>query len=79
MRVTGIHLQRCALHELGRQQRRRGDGDDLVIVAVKNKSGHVELLEIFGEVGFGESFDAILARLHSTHHSLEPPLIANAF
>src|ERR1700686_3086078 len=41
-----IHLKRRTLHKLRGLQSRCADRHDLVIVAMKNESGHVELLEV---------------------------------
>ena len=58
-----VDLQRGALHDLRRQQRRSADRYDLIIVAVQNERRHIDLLEILGEVRFGEHFDAFVGAL----------------
>src|SRR5262245_34548806 len=56
-----IHLQRrigCNFHaELGRVGKR----NDLVVIAVNDESGHVNLYEVFGEIGLGEDLDAVVS------------------
>ena len=79
VRETWIHLQLGALDNLRRHQARRADRHDLIIVAMKNESWHVELLEVFGEVRFREGLDAVVVGLHSSQHTLQPPLLADAF
>src|ERR1700722_18225985 len=79
MRETRIHLKRRILHKLCRLQGRGAYRHDLIVIAMKNESWHVELFEIFGEVRLGEGLDAVVARLHPAHHSLEPPFFPNAF
>jgi hypothetical protein len=44
VREARIHPKHRTLTSFADLQRRRADGYDLVIVAVKNESGHVELL-----------------------------------
>ena len=61
--APGIHLQRGALDDLGREQGRGADRHDLIVVAVEDERRHVELLEIFGEIRLGEGLDAIDRRL----------------
>src|SRR4030081_1179808 len=46
---------------------------------MKNEGWHIELLQIFCEVSLREGLDAIVMRLNAAHHSLEPPVFANAF
>jgi hypothetical protein len=58
-------FQRGALDQLRRKKRRVADGHDLIVVSMENECRHVELLEIFGEVRFGEGFDAIVSGLES--------------
>src|SRR5580698_7711951 len=79
MGETRIHFQRRTLHKLRRQRSRRDDRNDLIILAMKNEGRHVELLEVLSEVRFGESLDAVVAGLYSSHHALEPPLLPDAF
>lgn len=60
VRKTGIDLQRGILYELCGHQRRRADRYDLVIVAMKDQGRHIEFLQVFREVGLGESLDTIV-------------------
>ena len=43
VRKTGVHLERGILYQFCGLQGGRADGHDLVIVAMKNESGHLEL------------------------------------
>ena len=78
MRRARNDFQRGAFDQLRRKHGRVADGHDLVVVAVKDQRGHVEFLEIFGEVGFGERFDAVVDGFVSGHHALQPEGIAQA-
>ncbi len=78
MRSTGIDPKRCSLDQLRRKQRRGADGYDLVIVAVQDESGNVELLEVLGEVSLGELLDAVEAGFVRGQHTLQPERITQA-
>ncbi len=56
-----VDLQRRALDDLGREQRRGADRHDLIVVAVQDQRRHVELLQVLGEVGLGKRLDAEIA------------------
>ena len=76
VRRARIDLQRGALDELGREQRRGADRHDLVVVAVQDQRRHVELLEVLGEVRLGERLDAVVDGLEAGQHPLQPERIA---
>src|SRR4029077_4018609 len=76
---TRIHFERGALHNLRGHQSRRADRHDLVIVAMKNESWHVELLEVLSKIRLREGLDAVIARFHPSHHPLPPPVLPDAF
>ena len=61
MRVARVHLQRAVLEQLDRQFGRVCDRDDLVVVAVHHQGGDLDGLEVFGEVGFRERLDPLVA------------------
>ena len=46
---------------------------------MKDESWNIELLKVLGEIRLRECFDAVVARLHASHHSLKPPLLPDAF
>src|SRR5437588_9521482 len=50
VRKTWIDLQRGVLHNLRGHQSRRTDRHDLIVVAVKNESWHIELLQVFSKI-----------------------------
>ncbi|MCW3059206.1 MAG: putative bromoperoxidase [Capsulimonas sp.] len=75
MRGAGVDLQGGVLNKLSREKRRSADGDDLVGVAVRNQCRDIELLQVLGEVGFGELLDAIQHALDPGLHALEPERI----
>jgi hypothetical protein len=52
MRRTGIDLQYRAFHEFDGKPCGSSDRHNLVIVAMQDESGNVDLFQIFGEVGF---------------------------
>ena len=78
VRRAGNNFQRGALDQLRRKQRRIGDGHDLIVVAVQDQGGDVDLLEVFGEIRFGEGLDAVVGGLQPAHHPLQPEGIAQA-
>ena len=59
MRCAGIYLQRRVLDQLGGEQGRIGDRHDLVVIAMNNQRRDIDLLVVFGEVGFGELLDTV--------------------
>src|SRR5215469_2302184 len=78
MRCAVDYLQRGALDELRREKSRSCNRHDLVVVAVKNQSGYIELLQIFSLVGLREGFYAVILRLDPRHHALQPEEISQA-
>src|ERR1035441_7717892 len=62
-----VDLELGAFDDLGGEQASGGDGDDLVVVAVKDEGGHIELLQDLGAVGLGEGFDAVVGGGKSAH------------
>src|SRR5215470_6713879 len=75
MRPARIHLERRALDELRGKRPRIGERYDLVIVAVQDKRGDLDRLQVLGEVGLRECLDAVVVRLRTSHHSLAPPVV----
>ena len=67
------------LEELGRKQRSVLVGNNLIVVAVHHQRGHVDALQILGEVGFRENLDPDVMRVSRAHHALAPPIIDGAF
>src|ERR1700709_1528674 len=65
-----INLQCRPFNNLRGKQTRCNDGHDLIVVAVKDESRHIELLEILGEISFRKRLDAIERGLKSAKHSL---------
>src|SRR5260370_33000796 len=46
---------------------------------MENQCRNINLLEIVPEVGLREGLDAVVVSFDSTHHSLQPPMLPNAF
>ena len=67
-----------ALDEPGRLMRRVLDRDDLVILAVQHQGGHVEQLQILGEIGLGKGLDALVSVHEAGLHAPQPELIEYA-
>ena len=63
VREARVDLQRTVFEELGREQRSVLVRDDLVVVPLHNERGYVDVLQILGEVGFGERLDAVIVGL----------------
>ena len=78
MRCARIYFQRGILDYLGGKQGRGPDRHDLVVVAVEYERWHVELFEVFGEIGFGEGFDAVYDGFETDLHPLQPERVAQA-
>jgi len=72
MRSPRYHCQLGPWDQLRREQRRVGDGNDLIVIAMQNEGRHLDLLEIFREVSFGKGLDAIVSSLVSAEHPLQP-------
>src|SRR5215208_2656045 len=64
-----------ALDESSRLPGRILHRNDLVVLAVKYQSRHIELLEVLGKVGLGEGFDTLVSFLEPGLLSPEPELI----
>ena len=48
------------------------DGDDLVVVALDDEQGNIDLLQVVVEVGLGELLDAVVGGLQADLHAHEP-------
>ena len=62
VRAARVDLHGRVLHECRRSVSRGSDRQDLVVVAVDDERGDVELLEVLREVRLGRLFDADRAR-----------------
>jgi len=65
------YFQRGILHQLGQEHSRIGVGDDLVVVAVQNQSGHADLLSV-------RKIWAATHRLHSVRNCRDNGLGSSA-
>jgi hypothetical protein len=63
-----IHLERCALHDLGRHQTGCSNRHDLIVVAMDDEGPHIEFFEILGIIDLGEFADTVVL-------TLMPPII----
>jgi hypothetical protein len=45
---------------------------------MKDERGHIDFLQVFGEVGLGERLDAVVAGLVPAQHALQPERITQA-
>src|SRR5215831_20299636 len=64
-----------ALDESGRLLSRVLRRNDLIVLAVEHEGRHVELLQVLGEIGFGERLDALVGVLQAGLHAPAPELI----
>ncbi|MNR43711.1 hypothetical protein D3C85_1623600 [compost metagenome] len=78
MRSAGVVDRLGALDELNGLLCRVVDGHDLVVLAVHDQRGHIDLFQVFGEVGFGEGLDALVGVLLAALHAPEPELVQDA-
>ena len=46
---------------------------------MKDKGWHIELFEVLSEIRLRESLYAVVVRLHSSLHALQPPARSDAF
>src|ERR1035437_4687288 len=79
VRRAWIGFQRGPFDQLGREQGRGADRHDLVVVAMDDESGYVELLEILGEVRLGERFDAVEDAFETSLHALQPERVPQSW
>src|SRR5215469_13155383 len=79
VRISGIHFERCALEDLDGLECGIGNRHNLVVIAMHDESGNDHLLQVFGEIGFGESLYVVEARFGATHHALQPPVLPYTF
>src|SRR5262245_10416168 len=77
VRQTGIDHERRIAHEPGRQQSGRFDRHDLIVAAVHDESGHVELLQVVREVRLEERLKAIDHCRNAGLHGLADERIAH--
>src|ERR1035437_7873135 len=78
MGCARINLQSRVLDEFRRGKTSGADRHDLVVVAVHDEGGHVEFLEVLGEVRLGECLDAVKRVLMARLHTLEPEPVDHA-
>src|SRR6516164_8916193 len=78
MRGTRVVDVFHALDEACRFSRGVVHRHDLIILAVQDESGYIDRLQIFGEVGLRERFDAVVRILESALHAPQPELIEDA-
>src|ERR1700750_1306324 len=43
-----------------------------------HKRGHIDCLEVLGEISLRKCLDAVVVGLDSAHHSLTPPVVSNS-
>jgi hypothetical protein len=60
---SGIDEKLCSFHEFRRSSAGSIDRHDLIVVSVNNKSGHIDLFQVFREICFRERLDAIVGLL----------------
>jgi uncharacterized protein YeaO (DUF488 family) len=75
---AGIDDQFGILDELGGGATGGVNRDDLIVVAVDDERGHVKLFQVFSEIGFRKSLDAVMRILMTAHHPLQPERINHA-
>jgi hypothetical protein len=74
MRATRIDLQGPLGQNLCRLEPSSPDGNNLIIVAVKNKHRDIDLLQILGEIGLRKSaIESYIGCLEAGVHPLLPP------
>ena len=72
---TGIDFQRGILDDLRGQCAGILEGHDLVIVAMQNQCGDIDLLEVFGIVHFGKFLDTFVLTEDAAEHAFAPEFV----
>ena len=57
---AGIEPRRGILKQLRGKRPGICEGNDLVVLAVHHECGHIDLIQVLGEVGLGEGLDAVI-------------------
>ena len=78
VRRARIDFQHRTFDDLGREKGRCADRHDLIVAAVDDECWHVELLQVFSEIGLGEGLDAVEDVFETRQHSLEPERVSQA-
>src|SRR5438132_12916882 len=79
VRKARVNLQRCILEDLRRHQTRSTDRNNLIVVSMHDQHRNVDLLQVLREVGLRKGLDAVVMRLYTSEHSLQPPTLAAPF
>ena len=79
MREARVDLELRIFHQLDRECSRIWKGHDLVVVAMHDEGGNVDLLQVFGKVGLGKGLDAVLLSLEASLHPLIPEIFSHPF
>src|SRR5205823_2290587 len=75
VRSARVDSQARAGRELDRGVGRSGNRHDVVVVAMDDQRGHVQLLEVVGLIRFRERLDPVEDALEAGLHALEPERI----
>lgn len=78
MREAGVRDQLAIFQEFHGLDGGEREWDDLVVFSVEDEDGYIDAFQVFGEICFGEGFDTVGVRLDGAHHSLTPPVVADA-
>src|SRR5215471_7900864 len=73
-----IDLEGALLEQLCGQRSMVCDWHDLIVVAMHHERRHIDALQILGEVGLREGFDALVVRFGAARHALSPPILNDA-
>src|ERR1700721_2813878 len=74
---AGVDLQGRTFDKFGRERPRIRKGNDLIVVPVHDQHGDFYLLQLFSEICFRESLDAIVRSLDAALHTLVPEVLTN--
>lgn len=72
-------MKNALLQQLHAFERRRFDGDDLVIVAMGDEHRDIDPLQILGVIDLREFVDAIELAFDAAHKALQPKTLALTF
>src|ERR1700733_10862567 len=74
MREAWIDLQLSPFNDLCGECPSICKRNDLIVIAVHHQRRYIDLIEIFGEVGFRECLDTVIMPFDPTLHSLIPEI-----
>src|SRR5690606_12257086 len=79
VRTARVDFQNTIVDQLYRQLSRSSDWNDLIIIAMNQQHRLVDGLQICGIIYFRELMNAVIMRLYSSLHPLQPECLLEPF